>query len=202
MLIRAFEKYRKKGVDWPPERVEIDEKAANGKRKPPKLSALPWNFEKFKGLNFSKWIILDSYLFQKAPLGKLADKLLESKKATGDDLEIFSQCIPLTHSLTDSGKYQLDPGKYDAATTGKGLLIMIWLRYLTNICLGCIPYEAMTGESYLINTTECPPMSDFKSRLKEKSINQTEYEDVKKNWEMFGFKNMLECVGYYVLQGN
>ena len=42
LLIRAFEKYRRRGVVWPPERIAMDAKAASGARQPPKLSALPW----------------------------------------------------------------------------------------------------------------------------------------------------------------
>ena len=58
----------------------------------------------------------------------------------------------------------------------------------------------MVDENYLLNTVECPPKSHFNSRLNESQIDDEDYKAVKKNWRLHNFKNMLECVGYYVLQ--
>ena len=58
----------------------------------------------------------------------------------------------------------------------------------------------MVDENYLLDTVKCPPKSHFKSRLNESQIDDEDYRAVKKNWRLHNFKNMLECVGYYVLQ--
>ena len=69
-------------------------------------------------------MILDSYLFQKSTLSKLADKLRGTKEAAGAKLEIFSQCIELTHTRAPDGVNKFDPKKYSSATTGKGMILM------------------------------------------------------------------------------
>ena len=54
---------------------------------------------------------------------------------------------------------------------------------------------------YLVDTKECPPIDHFQSKLSEKTISEDDYNSFRKNWQLHGFKNMLDCVKYYVLQG-
>ena len=131
LLVKAFSRYRRNNIDWPQERCDIDMAAADGSRPSPKMSALPWNFQKFKGLTFSRWSILDSYMFQKAGLSKLAGKLLAAKKRSGEELEIFKQCRGLCYRLNkDGGEPVFDKLKYEAATSGKGIINKTKLVYI------------------------------------------------------------------------
>ena len=66
----------------------------------------------------------DDQSWQYRTLSKLAEKLRNTKEAAGEKLEIFAQCIELTHSRTSDGSNKLDPKKYMSATTGKGMILL------------------------------------------------------------------------------
>ena len=197
--MKAFEQYRSAGISYPKDRIKIDPDKKMSK--PAKLSAIPWNSNKFKGLNFSRWKFIDSMLFQKCSLSKLAAKLKRQKDGDSSEFEIFKQVKQLTHSWSESEKcYKLDRDKYDQVTTSKGKNLYYYhCLTIPKSCVGVIPYEAIKTFDDL-QVEDCPPKASFKNRLTEIKISDEDYNQFVSNWNLFKFKNLLECVCHYVLQ--
>jgi len=133
-----------------------------------KLTALPYNTEKFRTLEINSYHLKDSLSFLNASLNELMSNLLRDQSHT----------FPIIAQL----------GLYSQEEHEKKRLI---LRK------GIYPYEYVTSITKLKKTRKIPDKKDFYSSLTNSSVSDEDYEHSKRVFQAFECKDLLDYTELY-----
>lgn len=133
-----------------------------------KLTALPYNTEKFRTIEINSYRLKDSLSFLNASLNELMSNLLRDKSHT----------FPIIDQL----------GLYSKQETEKKQLI---LRK------GIYPYEFVTSIRKLRQTRKIPAKRHFFSSLTNSNVSDEDYAHSKKVFKVFSCKDLVEYTELY-----
>ena len=133
-----------------------------------KLTALPYNSEKFRTIEINSFHLKDSLSFLNASLNELMSNLLRNKSHT----------FPIIDQL---GLYEPDEEEKKRLLLRKGIY----------------PYEYVTSIRKLTKTRRIPNKKHFFSTLTNSNVSDADYEHSKKVFRAFECENLLVYTELY-----